>query len=85
MDVAREVGFSDRDQITLREEITVLKVHTFSDITTLDGTQINPGIVDGILVDRNSYYRFPRPLPWAGAHSRIMQKIIVVSQWAPNV
>ena len=54
----------------------MLKVHTVSNITTLDGTQIKPGIVDGILVDRTSFYRFPRPLPWAGAHSRIMQKII---------
>ena len=76
MDVAREARFSERDQITLREAITVLKVHTVSDITTLDGTQIKPGIVDGILVDRTSFYRPPRPLPWAGTHSRIMQKII---------
>ena len=76
MDVAREAGFSDRDQSTLREAITVLKVRTGSDITTLDGTQIKPGIVEGFLVDRTSYYRFPRPLPWAGVHSRIMQKII---------
>ena len=49
MDVAREAGFSEKEQITLREAITVLKVHTVSDITTLDGTQIKPGISDGIL------------------------------------
>ena len=41
MDVAKEAGFSDRDQIILREAITVLKVHAVSDITTLDGTQIS--------------------------------------------
>ena len=76
MDVARESGFLDRDQITLREAITVLKIHTVSDITTLDDTQIKPGIIDGILVDRTSFYRFPRPLPWTGAHSRIMQNFI---------
>ena len=76
MDIAREVGFSDRGKITLREAITVLKVHTVSDITTLDGTQVKSGIADGFLVDRTSNYRFPRPLIWAGAHSRIMQKII---------
>jgi hypothetical protein len=74
--VAREAGFSDKEKITLREAITVLKVHTVSNITTLDGTQIKPGIADGILEDRTSFYRFPRPLPWSGAFSRIMQKNI---------
>ena len=73
MDVAREAGFSKKEQIILREAITVLKVHSVSDITTLDGTQIKPGIADGILEDRTSLYRFPRPLPWRGAYSRIMQ------------
>ena len=63
MDVARESGFSERDQITLREAITVLKVHSVSDITTLDGTQIKKGIADGTLDDRTSLYRFPRPSP----------------------
>ena len=67
---------SDREQVILREEITVLKVHTVSDITTLDGKRIKPGIVDGTLEDRTSRYHFPRPLPWADAHSRIMQKLI---------
>ena len=61
MDVAREAGLLDRDQIILQEAITVLKVHTVSDIKTLDGTQIKPGIVDGILEDRTSLYRFPVP------------------------
>ena len=55
MDVAREAGFSDSDQIIFCEAITVLKFHTVSNIKTLDGTQIKPGIVDGTLVDRTSY------------------------------
>jgi hypothetical protein len=76
MEVAREAGFSDRDQVILREEITVLKFHNISDITKLDGKQIKQGIVDGTLEDRTSRYRFPRLLPWADAHSRIMQKLI---------
>ena len=75
MDVARKAGFSDRDQITLHEAITVLKVHTVSDTTTLDSTHIKMGIVNGFLMDRTSYYCFPHLLPWAGTHSRIMQKI----------
>ena len=43
---------------------------------TLDGKHIKPGIANGTLEDMNSRYRFPRPLPWADAHSRIMQKLI---------
>ena len=54
MDVAREAGFSDRDQVILREASTVLKIHTVSDITTLDGKEIKPGIVNGILKDKTS-------------------------------
>ena len=76
MYVAREAGFSDQGQVILREASTVLKIHTVSDITTLEGKHIKPGIVDGKLEDRTSRYRFPQPLPWADAHSRIMQKII---------
>jgi hypothetical protein len=76
MEVAREAGFSDKDQVILREASTVLKIHTVSDITTLDGKRIKPGIFDGTLEDRTSRYCFPRPLPWTDSHSRIMQKLI---------
>ena len=76
MDVPREDEFSDQDQVILREEIAVLKVHTVSYTTTLDGKQIKPGIFDGTLADRTSRCRFPRPLPWTDAHSYIMQKFI---------
>ena len=54
----------------------MLNIHTVSDITTLDGKETKPGIVDGTLEDRTSRYRSPRPLPWKDAHSRIMQKLI---------
>jgi hypothetical protein len=63
IDVAREAGLSDRDQVILRETSTVLKIHTGNDITTLDGKEVKPGIVDGTLEDRTSRYRFPIPLP----------------------
>ena len=76
MEVAREAIFSDRDQIILLEAITVLKVHTESDIPTHDGTQITPGIVDGSLDDRTSCYNLTRPLPWKKSYSNIMQKLI---------
>ena len=76
MEVTREAGCSDRDQVILREASTVLKIHTVSDITTLDGKKIKPGIFDGTLADRTSRCRFPRPLPWTDTHSYIMQKFI---------
>ena len=59
MDVAREAGFSNWDQVILREANTVLKIHIVSDITTLDGKEIKPGIADSTLEDRTSRYRFP--------------------------
>ena len=49
MSVAREAGFSERDQLLTHNASTVLKVHTASDITTLGGTHIKPGIVDRTL------------------------------------
>ena len=58
MDVARDAGFSVGDQIILREAAKILKVHTVSDITTLDGIKIKKGVVEGILDDRTSCYRW---------------------------
>ena len=54
MEVAREARFSDWGQVVLREASTVLKIHTDSDIKTLDGKHIKPGIADGTLEDRTS-------------------------------
>ena len=57
MDVARAAGFSVGDQIILREAATILKVHTISNITTLDSITIKKGVVEDILDDRASCYR----------------------------
>ena len=54
MDVARATNFSVGNQIILRESTTILKVHTFSDITTLDGNKIKTGVIEGILDNRTS-------------------------------
>ena len=58
MEVAREAGFADQEKVILQKAITVLKIHNVSDIKTLDGKQIKPGIVDGTLEDRTPRYRF---------------------------
>ena len=39
MDVARGVGFSKHEQLTLQEASQILNIHTISNITTVDGKQ----------------------------------------------
>ena len=85
MDVARAAGFSVGDQIILREAATILKVHTISNITTLDSITIKKGVVEDILDDRASCYRWPRPMEWDTNHSRVMKsitnRITIASEW----
>ena len=62
MNLARAAGFSVGENIIIREAATILKVHTISDIKTLDGIKMKKGVVEGILDDRTSCYRWPRPM-----------------------
>ena len=43
MEVSKAAGFEDWDRLTLPKVIMELKVHTVSDIKTLNSTQIKPG------------------------------------------
>ena len=73
------------DQIILREAATILKVHTISDIMTLDGIKIKKGVVEVIINDRTSCYRWPRPMEWDANHSGVMKsitnRITMASKW----
>ena len=75
MDVARASGFSVGDQIILREATTILKVHTIINITTLYGINIKKGVVEGILDDYTSCYRWPRPMEWDTNHSQVIKSL----------
>ena len=44
-------GFFIRDQIILRGAATTLKVHTISDIMTLDVIKIKKRVINGVLYD----------------------------------
>ena len=85
MDVARDAGLSVGDQIILREATTILKVHTISDITTLDGIKIKKGVVEVITDDLTSCHRWPRPMEWDSNQSRVMKsitnRITIASEW----
>ena len=75
MDMGREAGFSKAEQVHLREAAIVLQAHTLSDIVTVDGTRIKEGIFEGILEDRKSNYRWPRPQPWKKEYGQVMEKL----------
>ena len=76
MDVVREAGLSKAEQVHLREAAIVLQVHTLSDIVTVYGTRIKEGIFEGILEDKNSKYRWPRPQPWRQAYQQVLEKLV---------
>ena len=59
----------------MREAATILKVHTISDITALDDIKIKKGVVEGILDDHTSCYRWPRQMEWDSSHSRVMKSL----------
>ena len=75
MDIGREAGFSRAEQVDLREASIVLQAHTLSDIVTADGTRIKEGIFEGLLTDRRSNYRWPRPQPWHKSYGAILGKL----------
>ena len=54
MEIVHEEGFSESEQVDLREAKKLLQAHTLSDIVTADGTHIKDGIFEGILDDRKS-------------------------------
>ena len=76
MNIACDDGFSVQDQLFLWEALNTFQVLTVSNITTMDESQIKNGIVDDILDDRRSQYRFPRPIPWNKEFSRVVQNLV---------
>ena len=76
MEVAPAVGFSNQDQIPLREAATILQVHKVSDIVTLNGIKINKGVNDGHTNDRESCYRWPRAMEWFPHHTHVFATLM---------
>jgi hypothetical protein len=55
---ARNAEFLKHNNGILRDAATIIKVHTISNITILNGTHIKPGITNGSHNDRTTYYTF---------------------------
>ena len=76
MEVAPTAGFSNQDQIPLREAATILQVHKVSDIVTLNGIKINKGVNDGHTNDRESCYRWPHAMEWFPHHTHVFATLM---------
>ena len=75
MNIGREAGFSKAKQVNLREAEIVLYTLTLGEIVTVDGKCINEGILEDMLEDIKSNYRWRHPNTFKKKCWKISEKL----------